>query len=102
MRREGENLTFDIPSGTYFSAYGVRAMAGGDRRAPVCYGVGVGKLSPIESEFDSTEEAEAYQRWFGAKVQASLADTRPSVPHETVMAEVDALIAEAERGSPGS
>jgi len=57
------------------------------------------KLSPIESEFDSTEDAEAYDRWFRAKVQASLDDGGPNVPHATVMAELDALIDEAERPS---
>ncbi|MCX7192760.1 MAG: hypothetical protein NTY60_03930 [Proteobacteria bacterium] len=29
-------------------------------------------LSPIESEFATTEEAEACERWFRAKVQESL------------------------------
>jgi hypothetical protein len=57
----------------------------------------MGKLSPIESEFDSTEEAEAYERWFRAKVEASLADPRRPVPHEQVMAELDDLIDRAER-----
>ena len=57
----------------------------------------MGKLSPIESEFDSTEAAEAYERWFHAKVEASLADTRPNVPHETVIAEMDELLDEVER-----
>ncbi len=57
------------------------------------------KLSPIESEFDSTEDAEAYDRWFRAKVQASLDDGRPSVRHATVMAELDAIIDETERTS---
>ena len=46
------------------------------------------KLSPIESEFDSTEEAEAYDVWFRAKVEASLADPRPSIPHDMAMAEL--------------
>jgi hypothetical protein len=32
------------------------------------------KLSPIESEFESDEEAEAYDLWFRAKVEASLKD----------------------------
>ncbi len=57
------------------------------------------KLSPIESEFDSTEDAEAYDRWFRAKVQVSLDDGRVSVPHATVMAELDAIIDETERPS---
>jgi len=60
------------------------------------------KLSPIESEFDSTEDAEAYERWFRAKVKASLADLRPSLPHATVMAELDDLIDQAERRSQPS
>ncbi len=54
-------------------------------------------LSPIESEFATTEEAEAYDRWFRVKVQASLDDTGPDIPHEQVMAEMDAIIAEAEQ-----
>jgi hypothetical protein len=54
-------------------------------------------LSPIESEFATAEEAEAYDRWFRSKVEASLADKRPGVPHDQVMAEVDAAIAEAEQ-----
>lgn len=59
----------------------------------------MGKLSPIESEFGSTEEAEAYERWFRAKVEASLADPRPPVPHATVMAELNDLIDQAEHRS---
>ena len=54
------------------------------------------KLSPIESEFDTVEEAEAYDRWFRAKVEASLRDPGPGIPHDQVMAELDAMIAEAE------
>ena len=54
-------------------------------------------LSPIESEFASTEEAEAHDRWVRAKVQASLDDAHQSVPHDQVMAEMEAIIALAER-----
>jgi hypothetical protein len=54
-------------------------------------------LSPIESEFATTEEAEAYDRWFRAKVRASLADKRPSLSHDTAMSEMDAIITEAEQ-----
>lgn len=49
-------------------------------------------LSPIESEFASTEEAEAYDVWFRAKVQESLDDPSPGIPHDQVMAEMKALI----------
>lgn len=50
-------------------------------------------LSPIESEFATPEEAEAYERWFRVKVQESLDDPRPSVPHDQVMAEMRDLLA---------
>jgi hypothetical protein len=59
----------------------------------------MGKLSPIESEFDSTEDAEAYDRWLRAKVAASLADPRAPLAHDQVMAEADAIIDEAQRRS---
>lgn len=49
-------------------------------------------LSPIESEFATTEEAEAHQRWFRAKVQESLDDGSPLIPHDQAMAESQALI----------
>ncbi len=49
-------------------------------------------LDPTESEFGSTAEAEAYDVWFRAKVERSLADTRPPIPHEQVMVEMKALI----------
>ena len=52
------------------------------------------KLSPIVSEFETEEEAEAYDAWFRAKVEASLADPRPGIPHDEVMAEMKKLIAE--------
>lgn len=52
------------------------------------------KLSPIVSEFETQEEAEAYDRWFRARIEASLADTRPPVPHDQVMAQISRIIAE--------
>jgi hypothetical protein len=50
------------------------------------------KLSPIESEFATTEEAEAYDAWFRAKVEKSLASTEPRIPHDQVMAEMRELL----------
>jgi hypothetical protein len=44
-------------------------------------------------DFATPEEASAYDAWFRAKVEASLADERPTVPHEEVMAEARAIIA---------
>lgn len=54
-------------------------------------------LSPIVSEFETEEQAANYDRWFRAKVETSLADPRPSIPHDQVMAEMDAIIAQAEQ-----
>lgn len=55
------------------------------------------KLSPIVSEFETETEAANYDRWFRAEVEASLADTLPSVPHAEVMAEMDQIIAAARK-----
>lgn len=52
----------------------------------------MGKLDPIVSEFETEKEAEAYDRWFRAKVEASLADPRTRIPHDQVMAEMRAII----------
>jgi hypothetical protein len=49
------------------------------------------------SEFETQEQADSYDRWFRARVQASLADPRPAIPHDEVMAEMEAIIAEAEK-----
>lgn len=55
------------------------------------------KLSPIESEFATTEEAEAYDVWFRAKVQEALDDPGPGIPHDVVMAQMRALIESKKR-----
>jgi hypothetical protein len=49
-------------------------------------------LDPIESEFASTEEAEAYDIWFRAKVERSLANPGPGIPHDEVMARMRTVI----------
>jgi len=49
-------------------------------------------LSPLVSEFETTEQEASYNEWLRAKVAASLADPRPAIPHDEVMAEMDALI----------
>ncbi|GAB3375114.1 type II toxin-antitoxin system RelB family antitoxin [Azotobacter armeniacus] len=60
------------------------------------------KLSPIVSEFETEEQAASYDRWFRAKVQASLDDPRPGIPHDQVMAEMEAIIAQAEARRRGN
>ncbi len=52
---------------------------------------------PIISEFETQSQAESYDRWFRVKVQASIADIRPTIPHDQVMAQVEQIIARAER-----
>ena len=49
-------------------------------------------LSPIVSEFETQEDADAYDVWFRAKVQASIDDSRPSIPHDQVMDEIQAFL----------
>lgn len=50
-------------------------------------------LDPLPPEFATPEEAGAYDAWFRAKVEASLADTRPAIPHDEAVARLDAIIA---------
>ncbi len=53
-------------------------------------------LSPVVSEFETEEQEASYTTWLKAKIQASLSDPRPNIPHDEVMAEMDAIIAETE------
>lgn len=55
------------------------------------------EYSPLTSEFGSAEEEAAYNEWFRKKVEASLADPRPRIPHDQVMAEVREIIEAAKR-----
>ena len=55
------------------------------------------EYSPLISEFGSAEEEAAYDEWFRKKVAASLADDRPLIPHDEVMAEMRAIIEAANR-----
>lgn len=41
---------------------------------------------------ETEEQAASYDRWFRAKVQAALDDPSPGIPHDQVMAEMQALI----------
>ena len=49
-------------------------------------------MSPIESEFATTEEADAYDAWFRAKVKKAMASDKPRIPHDRVMAMAKAVI----------
>lgn len=50
------------------------------------------KLDPIVSEFETQEQADSYDKWFRAKVQAGIDDPRPRIPHDEVMAKMQAII----------
>jgi hypothetical protein len=49
----------------------------------------------IESEFDTPEEAAAYDKWLREKVAASLADPGQAIAHDEAMARAQAIIDEA-------
>lgn len=49
-------------------------------------------LDLLVSEFATAEEAEAYDRWFCAKVARALADPRPAIPHDQAMASIRAKL----------
>ncbi len=53
-------------------------------------------LPSIVSEFETSEQETSYTAWLRTKVASSLADKRPCIPHDEVMAEMEAIIAEAE------
>lgn len=50
------------------------------------------QVDPRVSEFETTEAAESYDRWFRAKIDRAMADTRPTIPHDQVMARAHAAI----------
>lgn len=52
------------------------------------------KLDPLISEFATAEEEAAYDLWFRAKVEKAMNSPHPLVPHDEVMAEIDAIIEE--------
>ena len=49
-----------------------------------------------------TADPEAHDAWFRAKVRDALADTRPGVPHQQVMDEVQARIDRKRRDRAGA
>ncbi|PJK09327.1 antitoxin [Lysobacteraceae bacterium NML120232] len=50
-------------------------------------------LDPLISEFETAEAEAAYREWVLVKVAEARACTKPVIPHDQVMAEVEALIA---------
>jgi hypothetical protein len=62
-----------------------------------CQTMSNGETPIIEPEFPTPAEAEAYERWFRAKIRSSLDDLRPSIPHEQVMSNMRDAIEEKRR-----
>lgn len=62
------------------------------------------KLDPIVSEFETDEDAAAYDAWFRAQVESALASTKARIPHEQVVAAIRELLARKRKAlsSPAS
>jgi hypothetical protein len=55
--------------------------------------------SPIVSEFETDEQAAAYEQWLHEKVAKSLSDPRPSIAHDEALGRARAIIkAKGSRG----
>jgi hypothetical protein len=50
------------------------------------------RLDPLVSEFETEQQAEQYDIWLRAKVQAAIQSNNPRVPHDQVMAQMHALL----------
>lgn len=50
------------------------------------------KMSPIESEFATAEDAAAHDEWARAKIARALDSAEPTIPHDEVMAEARAIV----------
>lgn len=49
-------------------------------------------LSPIVSEFDTQEQADSYEAWLLQKLERAENSVKPSIPHDKVMAKMNALL----------
>ncbi|ROO23818.1 stability determinant [Salinisphaera japonica] len=55
---------------------------------------------PRVSEFDTEAEAESHDCWLSEQVRLGLADDRPAVAHDEVMAEMATIVDRAEQRGP--
>jgi hypothetical protein len=51
----------------------------------------------IVSEFDSADHEAEYNAWFKAKIEKSMVDTRPTVPHDQVVARLKNVVSSEQR-----
>ena len=58
-------------------------------------------LDPLISEFATDEEANSYDRWFRAKVQAAIDSKEKRIPHDQVMAQAD-IVMDGIESRPGA
>jgi hypothetical protein len=49
-------------------------------------------LSPIVSDFDTQEQADSYEAWLLKKLERSENSVKPNIPHDQVMAKMNALL----------
>ena len=54
-------------------------------------------LDPIISEFETENQAASYDLWFRGQVQQALDSKAPRIPHDQVMAKMEAIIVQAEQ-----
>jgi hypothetical protein len=59
---------------------------------PGCYNAHMAKLDPLIHEFETEEEAAAYDKWFRAQVEEGLRSTSPTIPHAEAMARIRATL----------
>ncbi|TDQ36210.1 antitoxin [Thiopseudomonas denitrificans] len=50
------------------------------------------KLDPLVSEFETQDQADSYDAWVRERIERSMKDDRPRVPHDEAMARITALI----------
>lgn len=50
------------------------------------------ELDPRGSDFEGLEAAELYVRWFRTKIEAVMAAPHLTIPHDQVMAEMEAIM----------
>lgn len=60
------------------------------------------RFDPVLSLLDSAGEEAVYAAWLRAKLQASIDDPRPSIPHEQVVARMRERIARIKARKAGS
>lgn len=56
-------------------------------------------LDPLVSEFENTEQEQSYNEWIQQKVEKSINDTRPMIPHDQVVARLKKLREELQKNA---